>query len=179
MDEIGRARTGADRRSDAHADAARGERAAACSRRDALRRLGLMAGVAWSAPVVLSVASPAAAAGTPAPGTTTSTSTTLPPAECVGGTCQEFPQCSSNADCVCAITADGGTLCLPGSVGCNSLDVCGPNLDCPPGFTCVIESCCAGPVCVPLSVAEECPPDAALVGTRGARQSTGPGTLGG
>lgn len=155
-------------------------------RRDALKKLGAGAGVAWTAPVAMSFFSQAAA-GTPPPTTTSSTSTSLPPEipECRGATCETFVPCSSsNADCVCVdvpprIGAVGG-FCIPGSTQCASLTACGPGDSCTPGFVCAKNTCCQDDVCVPVSLVEYCPPDD---GNRrrssGERVLTGAGTLGG
>jgi hypothetical protein len=147
------------------------------SRRAALKRLGVAAGVAWSTPVVMSFFTPASAAvGTPSP---TTTSTTVVPVECIGGICGELIECSSeNPDCVCVSTVDGG-LCIPGATECFGLPLC-PDGVCPAGSTCASDTCCGDPVCIPLDVADACRPAAfGFSGRGGTRVSTGPGTVGG
>jgi hypothetical protein len=149
------------------------------TRRDALKKLGIGAGIAWSAPVVMSFFSSASAAGTPSP---TSTSSSIPVnPECTGATCDTFVQCSENLDCVCASTSDGDGLCLPGSVACEDFQACGPGFSCPDGFVCIVDSCCETPVCVDLLLNAQCPPipDGDVARRRAGRQSTGAGTLGG
>ncbi len=157
---------GSDDRGDASTASERSEAGSegGLSRRDALRRFGIAAGVAWTAPVVMSLYSPAGAqtVGTPGP----NTSTTAPPdLECVGTTCGAFEVCShglpddESDDCVCVTTADGLGLCTPGSLTCVGLEECGPGNSCPPGTTCALDTCCGTPVCIPLTVAGACPPD--------------------
>ncbi|MCB0978845.1 MAG: hypothetical protein KDB02_15430 [Acidimicrobiales bacterium] len=143
-------------------------------RRDALKKLGVGVGVAWTAPVVTSFFSQAAAAGTPPP-------TTLPPEikECRGGTCDNFKECSSsNPDCICIDTPVGG-YCVPGSTPCAGLELCGPGDTCPPGYVCARNTCCGNSLCAPISLVEQCPPDEGGGAAKGARVSTGAGTMGG
>ena len=151
------------------------------SRRDALKKLGVAAGVAWSAPVVLSFFSPAGAAGTPPPTTTTSSTTIPVDPECRGATCVTFLPCSStNPDCVCATLSTDEGLCFPGSTPCVSLDACGPDFVCPPGFVCALDSCCGPAVCIPVTLANQCPPgEADGVSSRSTRVPTGAGTFAG
>ncbi|MGH8979384.1 MAG: twin-arginine translocation signal domain-containing protein [Acidimicrobiia bacterium] len=147
------------------------------SRRDALKRLGAAAGVAWSAPVVMSFFSPASAqTGTPPPPTTP---TSEPEIECMGAACGQEVFCSSqNDDCICVATTDGLGLCAPGSLVCNDLLTCSDG-ECPGGSTCAPDTCCGEPKCIPLDQVEQCPPNAFAVSGRGnGRVSTGPGTIG-
>ena len=155
---------------------------AGLSRRDALRRFGIAAGVAWTAPVVMSLYSPAGAQTVGSPGPSTTTSTTAPPdLECIGGTCGELPELQF---CEPGLrvrrrppTALG--FCTPGSLACADLAECGPDGACPPGTTCALDTCCGTPVCIPLTAAGECPPDPTARQAAGVRVSTGPGTVGG
>ena len=158
------------------------------SRRDALKKIGIGAGIAWSAPVVLSFYNAAGAAtGTPDNSTTTTGEITIPPShpECTGATCETFGPCSSsNPDCVCVSTPDPSVaLCVPGGTRCATLEACAPDFSCPPGFFCAIDSCCVTPVCVPLAIAGKCPPTEPTNGARTSqtpvRVKTGAGTLGG
>jgi hypothetical protein len=114
---------------------------------------------------------------TVAPTTTTTTSTTTtisPNPECAGATCETFIQCSSgNPDCICTTLATGGGLCVPGSTSCDIVGPCGPNFECPEGSVCVVNTCCAGPVCAPLSL--ECELDAPASAARVTPASTGNG----
>jgi hypothetical protein len=135
------------------------------SRRSAIKRIGVVGAVAWSAPVLSSMSAPAFAQdGTPGPNP-----------ECEGATCTTFIQCSSgNPDCVCVSICPGGGLCVPGSTLCSSLLPC-DNCDCPDGQLCAVDTCCGIPVCIPISL--ECEADGA--GTGAARTSSGAGTVGG
>jgi hypothetical protein len=134
------------------------------SRRSAIKRIGVVGAVAWSAPVLSSMNSPAfAQRGTPGPDP-----------ECAGATCTTFTQCSNtNPDCVCVSVCPSGGLCVPGSTSCASLTPCGDDCSCPDGSLCAVDTCCGIPVCVPVSL--EC----SAGGTGAARASSGAGTLGG
>jgi hypothetical protein len=137
------------------------------SRRSAIKRIGVVGAVAWSAPVLSSMSAPAfAQGGTPGPNP-----------ECAGATCTTFRQCAANnPDCVCTTVFGGGGFCVPGSTSCGVTGVCGPAGECPPGNICVIETCCGEPVCVPLDL--ECESTGAGAGAAHAA-SGGPGTIGG
>jgi hypothetical protein len=137
------------------------------SRRRLLKRMGAGAAIAWSAPVLQSLVSPAFAQyGTPAP-------------ECQGATCATFIPCSSgNPDCVCVSTDEGG-FCIPGSTQCAGLPLCpgGTSAECPAGTVCAVGTCCGQPVCVALALTNACPrPEGNANATR---ESSGPGTVGG
>jgi hypothetical protein len=138
------------------------------ARREVLKRLGVAAGVAWTAPVLTTIQTPAGAAGVGTPNSP----------ECEGATCASFTPCSTNVDCVCGSVAGGGGICVPGSTSCESLQLC-DNLACPPGSVCTVESCCVDPVCVPLSVTAECPPLTGLRTATAERVRAGAGTFGG
>ena len=138
------------------------------SRRDALKKIGIGAGIAWSAPVVLSFYN-AAGAATGTPDNSTTTVETAPPfhPECTGAVCHEYdPGCSSkNADCICVSTPDPSvSFCVPGATRCDVGPLCAPDFSCPPGMFCAVNTCCPpsdGPfnVCTPFSVAAACTPD--------------------
>jgi hypothetical protein len=135
---------------------------------------GAAAGVVgvWALPVVTSFTSPAFAAG----------SAGNPNPECKGANCATFIPCSSdNPDCVCTTTSTGGGFCVPGSTSCGVTGACsGPNGDqCPPGNVCVVDTCCGGPVCIPVELNRECPPAAAHAPAATSRASSGTGTVGG
>ena len=138
------------------------------ARREVLKRLGVAAGVAWAAPVLTTLHMPASAANVGTPN----------PQQCAGATCASFTPCSTNIDCVCGSVVGGGGLCIPGSTPCESLSPC-ENLGCPPGSVCSADSCCGDPVCVPLSLAAQCPPISALQTESAARVHAGAGTFGG
>ena len=110
------------------------------SRRTMLKRMGIAGAVAWVTPVVTSLNTPAFAASGP-------TGNCSP-----GGTCASgFVQCGAvGTACFCFTTPTGAGCGALAS--CDGLDACGPNLDCPPGFICEIDSCCGTPVCGPICV---------------------------
>jgi hypothetical protein len=139
------------------------------SRRDALKKAGVVAGVAWTAPVFLSLQTQAGATGSLPPKTSTTGETVPPHPECTGATCDTFVPCSSsNPDCICVKNAAGGGACVPGSTPCDSGPLCDRNLECPPGFFCAVDTCCTDdrgnptPVCGPVELAAQCPPDDTL-----------------
>jgi len=148
------------------------------SRRDALRKAGVAAGIAWTAPVVTSFFS-RAAAGTP-PQATTTTTGPEPHPECIGATCTTFRPCSSgNPDCVCVTSSGGSGFCIPGSTLCASLTSCDAELNCPPESFCAVDTCCGNPVCIPFDLAQSCPTDTNGVNATAQRTPTGAGTVGG
>jgi hypothetical protein len=138
-------------------------------RRAAIRRIGVVGAVAWSAPVVSSMSARAfAQAGTD------------PPGACTGGTCGAYAPCSAdNPDCVCVMTTTepgDGVFCMPGSTPCAGLALCpGGFQDCPPGELCVFETCCGEPVCVPGDLECVTGPDPIVL----VRPRSGAGTIGG
>jgi hypothetical protein len=135
------------------------------SRRSAIKRIGVVGAVAWSAPVLSSMSAPAFAQGGSGPNP-----------ECAGASCTTFIPCSSgNPDCVCTTVFGGGGFCVPGSTSCGVTGPCGPAGECPDGNLCVVDTCCGEPVCVPISL--EC--EAGTGAAASARPSSGPGTLGG
>jgi len=145
------------------------------SRREVLKKAGIAAGIAWTAPVLFSFETPAgASAGSGSPTTTTTTTIST---GCTGGTCGHLAGCSPNADCVCVQGSVLSGICLPGSLDCAALDLCNPDLSCPPGSECVVDSCCGDPVCVPLSFADQCPPGSSPRGASSSRARTGKKTL--
>jgi len=156
------------------------------SRRDALRKLGVAAGVAWTAPVVFTLHN-AAAAGTPV-GPTTPTSEEPPP--CTGATCDTYvPGCSSNTSCICVKSSQGEGVCIPDNIPCDTLETCGPGNTCPTGSFCAVETCClvqeggdeVRPVCVPFDFMTACPPGSGFAPPPGprARARAGRMTIGG
>jgi hypothetical protein len=137
------------------------------SRRRMLKRIGAAGAVAWSAPILSSVRTPAFAQYGPPP-----------QPQCAGATCLTFAQCSlTNPDCVCVTTGTGTGTCVPGSTQCAPLSDCGPGNTCPPGFFCAVETCCGRPVCAPVDLAAQCPSAGGRAAAK--RVSSGPGTIGG
>lgn len=116
------------------------------SRRSVIKRIGAGAAIAWSAPVLQSIAAPAFAQYGPDP-------------ECAPAQCGTFVECSSaNPDCVCISCEQGGGVCVPGSTSCASLTRCNSQADCPSDSCCTHNSCCGGNpgVCVPFSLRDQC-----------------------
>lgn len=111
------------------------ERPATITRRETLRRIGIVGAAAWTAPIVSSFNVPAfAQEGTPrctecgnAPGAT-----------------PHCPQPPCGDGCTCLETAAGDCFCHQ-SVNCGHPDVrdCATDDDCPDGWRCA-RSCCAG-----------------------------------
>ena len=107
------------------------------SRRRMLKRVGAGAAIAWTAPILTSVNSPAFAAyGCPVSG-------------CQKGMiCDVFVSCGSSPLCSCLHTTDPGnpTFCCDTDFICAN-QVCNTCADCPAGQAC-ITSCCPNNVCV-------------------------------
>jgi hypothetical protein len=132
------------------------------SRRRMLKRIGAGAAVAWSAPILSSLRTPAFAQ--------------YEQPQCVAATCTTFVACSGpNPDCVC-VNCSGTGLCVPGSTSCGSLTQCTTNADCPSDACCAVNTCCPTGVCIPFSLSRNCPPGRT---SRARRVSTGAGTIGG
>src|SRR5438552_158797 len=105
------------------------------SRRDVIKRAAVVGAVAWSAPMISSIRTPAFAAS-------------LPPG-CASATCETFVACATPTPgvcvgdfCICAEATQGGGFCLCNSF-CADLTQC-PNGqgDCPGNTTCVQNTCC-------------------------------------
>ena len=117
------------------------------SRRKALKRIGAGAAIAWSAPILTSIKTPAFAQTAP-PG--------LAPCD-PGQTCAACPflaSCHSNSNCQCWMASpDNGSVCTCQSfvAFCGDTPLCpGGQADCDaalPGSTCV-QTCC-GQICAP------------------------------
>jgi hypothetical protein len=104
---------------------------------------------------------------------------TSPNSGCAGATCTTFVPCSSsNPDCVCGSIVEGGGLCVPGSTPCAGLAPCSSSADCGADALCLFGSCCGEPVCVPISLAAQCPtsatPTAAFAVPRNPQTASGP-----
>src|SRR2546425_252827 len=118
------------------------------SRRTMLKRIGAAGAVAWVAPVISSLNTPAFAASL----------ATHP--ECERATCDNFLPCSSaNPDCVC-VSSDQGGFCVPGSTPCPDI-TCNTSADCASGSFCATGTCCGVGVCLPLALTGQCPSGAA------------------
>jgi hypothetical protein len=108
------------------------------SRRRMLKRIGAGAAVAWSAPILTSIKTPAFAA-------------TAPPPPCTGcAGCGPLAPCNNNNTCQCwQQSTDQG----PGCVCTDLVDFCGETplcptgqSECPPEFPTCVETCC-GRIC--------------------------------
>ena len=104
------------------------------SRRGALKRIGVAgAAVAWSAPIVSSLRTPAYAQTRESPNCT----------QC-GGACDPSP------DCFC-LTDEAGSFCS-NNIFCTDLQTCDTSADCPPGWFCQQGDCfgnCGSNLCIP------------------------------
>ena len=110
------------------------------SRRKALKRIGAGAAIAWSAPVLSSLRTPAFAQETPR---------CQEPCDFVcGGSAQP---CGA-ADCLCDRTTERTCFCL-NDAACDVLKACTSTAECPPGWGCVGIGCCpdlgTGHLCLP------------------------------
>ena len=93
---------------------------AGISRRRMLKRIGAGAAVAWTAPILTSIHTPAFAQS--------------PSCDCPPYSCQVPQHCVDNPNCVCAPHHGGGPcLCWTGRVSCTACDT---DADCPEGWAC-------------------------------------------
>jgi hypothetical protein len=110
------------------------------SRRRMLKRIGAGAAIAWSAPVLTSLSTPAFAQYDRCE-------------QCAGNFCTGQTPCGGNPDCLCAqvVGAETTCFCYRGAftTTCATLPKCADG--CPTGTTCV-HTCCdalTGAVCLP------------------------------
>jgi hypothetical protein len=110
------------------------------SRRKMLKRIGAGAAIAWTAPVLTSLR-------TPAFGQRYAVC-----AECPGCGQAGFPApCGAEPSCFCVGTAEGGCFCS-NDFGCGATGPCTTSADCPTGWACQSgpgAGCCGSGVCVP------------------------------
>jgi hypothetical protein len=103
------------------------------SRRRMLKRIGAGAAVAWSAPILTSLRSPAFAQGSP-----------VPCSDCAGDFCLGQTICGSEPPfgCGCAqlVGSEPSCFCYHDDF-CSNRTSCNQQSDCPPGQTCV-HTCC-------------------------------------
>jgi hypothetical protein len=106
------------------------------SRRKIIQRIGVGTALAWSAPVLQSLASPAHAQQyDPA------CAERCPVINCVGS----VPQCGSSGPfgfCFCSQTTEGGCVCAE-ETSCSGVNECDSSADCAAGQTCH-NVCCTG-----------------------------------
>jgi hypothetical protein len=111
------------------------------SRRTTLKGVAAGTAIAWTAPILMSIESKAAAASNPV-------------SEFICGTpgsCDNFASCGDpSLECVCAGNTSFGSLCVEASTPCAGLADCNSDLTCSDGISiCVVNSCCVRAVCVP------------------------------
>jgi hypothetical protein len=110
------------------------------SRRKALKRVAAGTAVAWSAPVLTSLSTPAFAQRYP------------PCADCVFfDVCGEtVPVCPSGTACLCELTVEDECFCSSPNFFCGSTARCTSSSQCPQGWGCLGQGCCdTGSICVP------------------------------
>jgi hypothetical protein len=113
------------------------------SRRRMLKRIGAGAAIAWSAPVLTSIRTPAFAQGSP-PGSACDEGQSCQPA------CDALRPCQQPSNCACFPTIDN-SACHCGDIrdgSCSSFTPCSTQADCAGGEVCV-GSCCPTGVCMP------------------------------
>jgi len=113
------------------------------SRRRMLKRIGTGAAIAWSAPILTSLRTPAFAQYP-----------RCSPATCDGNCDDGFQQCGScdielPAECVCDVSTENDCSCFCGGVFCDSLTPCTSSAQCTGGQRCFVGTCCGGGVCIP------------------------------
>jgi len=115
------------------------------SRRRMLKRIGTGAAIAWSAPILTSLTTPAFAQYPPP-----RCDPTTCDGDCIGG----FTQCG-NCDidfaeiCACDVDTEARCSCFCGGVTCATLTPCADSSDCNGGERCFVGTCCSGGVCIP------------------------------
>ncbi len=109
------------------------------SRRKMLKRVGAGAAIAWSAPILTSIRTPAFA----------QYGSSCDPGQVCQPACDVLRLCHGNANCGCFPATDGGA-CTCGDLKdgfCASFPPCTAQADCPAGTTCV-SSCCPTGICI-------------------------------
>jgi len=118
------------------------------SRRRMLKRIGAGAAIAWTAPALSSIRTPAFAQQYP----------TRCPEPCDWSCGLELSICGScdrpDVDpelriCLCDRTTEGDCGCFSNCVFCEELRTCTSSATCPPGSRCYADTCCGTPVCIP------------------------------
>ena len=132
------------------------------SRRKMLKRIGAGAAIAWTAPVLTSIKTPAFAAscGPPSP---------CPPENCGCSPCAGAIPCNGSSSCNCWLKGDGSyCVCAAFVQFCGDCGSCpsGCDNECAGGCACV-QTCC-GFTCAPTP----CPPPSCV----GRKSGSGPRT---
>jgi hypothetical protein len=109
------------------------------SRRKVLKRIGAGMAIAWTAPVLTSLKTPAFAQESPCD----------PGAECnLGMPCNiPIPCKGGNLACNCWVKNDASACFCGGLILCVDLQPCGPGGTCPYGEVCVANCCPNSPLC--------------------------------
>ena len=113
------------------------------SRRRLLKRIGAGTTIAWTAPVLMSIMTPAFAQGSPIPRDCTA-------CQAPGGDpC--FVDCGQgvNGQCFCGLKTDGTCSCFFPACNAPGTGPCTDDAGCPAGYACV-QQCCGQPTCAPL-----------------------------
>lgn len=142
-----------------------GQPALRINRRDLLKKSLQVGGAAYVAPIVMSSVAKVSAQQSPGPNP-----------ECVGATCETFVPCSSNSDCICVRSSNGGGYCVPGSTSCSIIGNCGPapGYACPEGSFCAVDTCCEqGPICAPFALSAQCQSEGPAATTRAPKSADG------
>jgi hypothetical protein len=108
------------------------------SRRRMLKRIGAGAAVAWSAPILTSIRSPAFAQGSP-------TECGVPGIDCFTCDIREL-DCNGDPLCGCVPTQESDCFCIAPQ-SCAGLQPCNSSSECPAGTRCA-NSCCGEPLCL-------------------------------
>jgi len=114
------------------------------SRRKMLQRIGAGVAIAWTAPILTSIGTPAFAAG----------SGTCAQGDCFSTCGQGFTACSQHCGDqglgVCFVTTEGGCACAANDT-CGSHGFCTTSSDCDAGYVCLATTtCCGVSVCEPI-----------------------------
>jgi len=119
------------------------------SRRKIIQRIGAGTALAWSAPVLQSLASPVHAQGaSPVP------PTPCPPGVNCGTSCANFGICGDTPcpgppGCFCSVNTEGNCFCWNNAF-CSDIDTCNSSSECQAGYECFENTCCgAQGVCLP------------------------------
>jgi hypothetical protein len=110
------------------------------SRRTVLKRIGIATGVAWTAPVLSSMRTPAFAAGSPVDGCRDQVFACDGPMTVCG-------EGNNGLDCFCEKGSSGSTICA-NDLFCDDAVGCTDDSGCDPGLICASNTCC-GTVCLP------------------------------
>ena len=116
------------------------EQAQDVSRRAIIKRAGVGAAVVWVAPVIVTMAKPAAAASN-FPGTENCQTRFV---------CGDVANCGPDGSCLCTLTTEGLLFCS-NDFSCADVPTCTTSTDCPAGWQCQAAGtgCCGVGYCLP------------------------------